>query len=151
MSLFASINTAATGLSAQRLRMDVISDNMANVNTTRTTEGGPFRRGRVIMRPRDDSPRFKLPFLPESFKPGPGTGVRVIKIEKDMSPTRMVYDPDHPDAVKSGPKKGYVEMPNVNIVKEMVDMISASRAYEANISMVNSAKAMFKSALNISR
>ena len=151
MGLFTAINTASTGLTSQRLRMDIISDNIANVNTTRTTDGGPFRRSRLILRPRDDLPRFKLPFLPESFKPGPGTGVRVIKIEKDMSPLRLVYNPHHKDAIKSGPNKGYVEMPNVNVVKEMVDMISASRAYEANITMVNSSKAMFKSALSISR
>ena len=151
MGLFTSINTASTGLTAQRNRMDVISDNIANATTTRTTEGGPFRRSRVILRPRDDQPRFKLPYLPEAFKPTPGTGVRVIKIEKDMSEPRWVFEPDHPDAVQTGPKKGYVAMPNVNVVAEMVDMISASRAYEANVTMVNSSKSMFKAALNIGR
>ena len=151
MGLFTSINTASTGLTAQRVRMDVISDNIANATTTRTTEGGPFRRSRVILRPRDDAPRFKLPYLPTSFEPGAGTGVRVIKIEKDMSELRWVYDPNHPDAVKVGDKKGYVAMPNVNVVEEMVDMISASRAYEANVTMVNSSKSMFKAALNIGR
>lgn len=151
MGLFSSVNTASTGLTAQRMRMDIISDNIANATTTRTTEGGPFRRSRAIMRPRDDSPRFKLPFLPESFKPGVGTGVRVVGIEKDMTPLRKVYDPFHPDAAKSGEWKGYVEMPNVSVVNEMVDMISASRAYEANVTMVNSAKVMFKAALGIAR
>ena len=82
MGLFTSINTASTGLTAQRNRLDVISDNIANATTTRTTDGGPFRRSRVILRPRDDLPRFKLPFLPDSFKPGPGTGVRVIKLKR---------------------------------------------------------------------
>lgn len=150
MGLFSSINIASTGLSAQRTRMDVISDNIANANTTRTTEGGPFRRKRVIFRPINDQPTFKLPFLPEDFKPGAGDGVRVVGIEKDQTELRKVFDPDHPDAIKTGRWKGYVEMPNVSVVKEMVDMISASRAYEANVTMVNSAKTMFKSALSIS-
>lgn len=150
MGLFTSVNIASTGLTAQRLRMDVISDNIANVNTTRTTEGGPFRRRRVIFRPRDDAPRFKIPFLPNAYKPGAGEGVRVVGVEKDMSPLKKVYDPDHPDALKTGKWKGYVEKPNITVVKEMVDMISASRAYEANVTMVNSAKSMFKSALRIS-
>ncbi len=151
MGLFSSINTASTGLTAQRMRMDVISDNIANATTTRTTEGGPFRRTRVILRPRDDAPRFRLPFVPKALEHGPGTGVRVVKLEKDKSPLRLVYDPSHPDAYKTGPKKGYVAMPNVNIVKEMVDMISASRSYEANLTMVNSSKAMYKAALSIGR
>lgn len=150
MGLFSSINVSATGLSAQRLRMDVISDNIANATTTRTTDGGPFRRGRVILRPRDETPTFQTHFLPDGFKPQVGDGVRVIKVDKDMSPTRMVYDPGHPDAIKTGPKAGYVEMPNVNVVHEMVDMISASRAYEANVTMVNASKSMFRSALGIS-
>ena len=149
MGLFTSINTASTGLTAQRLRMDVISDNIANATTTRTTEGGPFRRSTVILRPRDDAPRFRLPFAPETMKPGPGIGVRVVKIEKDARESRLVYDPEHPDSIKSGPKKGYVAMPNVSVVKEMVDMISASRAYEANVQMVNSSKSMFRAALAI--
>lgn len=150
MGLFSSINTSATGLSAQRLRMDVISDNIANATTTRTTDGGPFRRGRVILRPRDENPVFKTHFLPEGFQPKIGDGVRVMSVDKDMSPTRWVHDPSHPDAIKTGPKAGYVEMPNVNVVHEMVDMISASRAYEANVTMVNASKSMFRSALGIS-
>ena len=151
MGLFTSINTASSGLTAQRLRMDVISDNIANATTTRTTEGGPYKRSRVLLRPRDENPQFRTHFLPQPFKPEVGTGVRVVKIEKDESPLRYVYDPNHPDAIKSGPRKDYVAMPNVNVVKEMVDMISASRAYEANVTMVNSSKSMFKAALQIGR
>lgn len=150
MGLFSSINTSASGLSAQRLRMDVISDNIANASTTRTSEGGPFRRSRLLLRARDEMPTFHSHFLPEPFQPRVGTGVRVVKIEKDQSPTRWNYDPSHPDAIKSGPRAGYVEMPNVNVVTEMVDMISASRAYEANVTMVNASKTMFRSALGIS-
>lgn len=151
MGLYSSINTSATGLTAQRLRLDVISDNLANATTTRTAEGGAFQRSRVIFRPRVDQPYWKSPFLPDSLDNGLGQGVRVTKIEKDQAPPRLVYDPTHPDAIKSGPKTGYVEMPNVNVVNEMVDMISASRAYEANVSIINGSKAMFAKALEIGR
>jgi len=150
MGIFSSINTAATGLSADRVRLDVIADNMANVNTTRTNEGGPFRRSRVIMRPRVDSPYWRSPFLPESLDNGIGQGVRVAEIQKDYSTeNRLVWDPTHPDAIKSGPREGYVEMPNVDVVTEMVDMISASRSYEANAAIIEGSKAMFLRALDI--
>lgn len=151
MSLFGSIATSSSGLSAQRLRLDVISDNLANASTTRTSEGGPFQRSRVVFRPIVSQPYWRSPFLPESLDNGIGKGVRVNKVEKDNSPARMVYDPTHPDAIKTGPKQGYVEMPNVNVVNEMVDMIDASRAYEANVTLINGAKAMFNKALEIGR
>ena len=151
MGLFTSINIAATGMSVERLRSDVISDNIANSSTTRTPEGGPFRRSRVILRPIKETPYFRLPFQPAPFDEGSGRGVRVSTVEKDDSPPRLVYDPTHPDAIKSGPKTGYVEMPNVNIVTEMVDMIAASRAYEANSAIANGSKAMFLKALEIGR
>ena len=82
---------------------------------------------------------------------GPPSGVRVVKIEDDQSPFRLVYDPAHPDAIKTGPKIGYVEMPNINIVMEMTDLISASRSYEANVQMINNEKSMFNRALEIGR
>ncbi len=151
MGLFTSINIASSGMTAERLRSDVIADNIANASTTRTPEGGPFRRSRVILRPRVDQPYFRAPFLPEGLDNGLGKGVRVVEIQKDTSPTRLVYDPTHPDALKTGPKAGYVEMPNVNIVTEMVDLIAASRAYEANSAIVNGSKAMFLKALEIGR
>ncbi len=152
MGIFSSINTAASGLSAQRTRLDVISNNIANVDTTRTPEGGPFRRSRVIVRPRVQEPYWRSPFLPERLDNGIGKGVRIVKIDKDMdADPKLVYDPTHPDAIKTGPQKGYVEMPNVNIVEEMVDMISASRSYEANVAVVNGSKAMFMKALEIGR
>jgi len=151
MGLFTAINIAASGMTAERLRTDVISDNIANVSTTRTAEGGPFQRSRVILRPRVEQPYFRLPFLPDSLDNGIGQGVRVASIEKDTSPPRLVYDPTHPDAIKTGPMAGYVEMPNVNIVTEMVDMIAASRAYEANSAMADGSKAMFLKALEIGR
>ena len=151
MGLFSSINISGTGLSAQRLRMDVISNNIANVNTTRTTDGNVFRRSRVILRPKNDERVYRSPFLPERLKSGPGDGVKVIEIKEDTATPRLVYDPDHPDAIKSGPKKGYVEYPNVNIVTEMVDMISATRAYEANIASIQNSKSMFAKALEIGK
>lgn len=152
MGMFTSISTAASGLSAQRLRLDVISNNIANADTTRTPEGGPYRRSRVIFKPRVSEPYFKIPFLPKRLDNGIGKGVRVAEITKDKdAKTRLVYDPTHPDAIKSGPKTGYVEMPNVNIVEEMVDMISASRSYEANIALVNGSKTMFMRSLDIGR
>lgn len=152
MGIFSSINIAASGLSAQRTRLDVISNNIANVDTTRTPEGGPFRRSRVIVRPKVQEPYWRSPFLPERMDNGIGKGVRIVKIDKDMdADPKLVYDPTHPDAIKTGPQKGYVEMPNVNIVEEMVDMISASRSYEANVAVVNGSKAMFMKALEIGR
>ena len=150
MGLFTAINIAASGMSAQRTRSDVISDNVANASTTRTAEGGPYRRSRVIMRPRVSSPYWRSPFLPEGMDNGVGKGVRIAEIQKDYkTENRLVYDPTHPDAIKSGPREGYVEMPNVDIVSEMVDLIAASRAYEANASVIEGAKAMFQKALEI--
>ncbi|NBC29501.1 MAG: flagellar basal body rod protein FlgC [Spirochaetes bacterium] len=152
MGLFSTINTAATGLTAQRLRQDVIADNIANASTTRTTEGGAFRRSRVVFRPRVEDPYWKGPFLPEPLDNGVGQGVRVVSVEKDYdSELTLKYDPTHPDAIKSGPRAGYVEMPNVNVVEEMVDLISASRSYEANVSVIDGAKNMFNQALQIGR
>jgi flagellar basal-body rod protein FlgC len=152
MGLFSSMNIAATGLTAQRLRLDVIADNLANSTTTRTTDGGPFRRSRVIFRPRVSQPYWRSPFLPEKLDNGIGRGVRVAEIQKDLdAEPKLVYDPTHPDAIKTGPHAGYVEYPNVNVVEEMTDMISASRSYEANSAIINGSKAMFLKALEIGR
>ena len=151
MGLFNGIDIAGTGLSAQRLRMDVISNNIANINTTRTSNGSYFKKSNVILRPRDDERVYNSPFLPEALKSGPGNGVKVIEIKESYDPPRLVYDPEHPDAIQSGPKKGYVEYPNINIVGEMVDMITASRAYEANVVSIQNSKAMFNKALEIGK
>jgi flagellar basal-body rod protein FlgC len=152
LGLFSSMNIAATGLTAERVRLDVIANNLANVNTTRTTEGGPFRRSRVVFRPRVSQPYWRSPFLPGYLQQEIGRGVRVSKVEKDYdAQPRLVYDPTHPDAIKSGPRQGYVEYPNVNVVEEMVDMISASRAYEANIAVMNGSRSMFLKAMEIGR
>jgi flagellar basal-body rod protein FlgC len=134
MGLISTLRASASGLSAERLRMDLIADNLANANTTRTPDGQPYRRKVAIFEPIAPTPRM------------PG-GVRVAQIAQDPSPPRMVYDPSHPDADPNG----YVTYPNVDIVHEMVDMITASRAYEANIQAFNAAKGMFLRTLDIGR
>lgn len=151
MGLFTSINIAASGMSAERLRTDVISDNIANASTTRTQDGGAFRRSRVVLAQKENGIDWRTPFVPENIDRGNGGGVKVMGVEKDNSELRLVYDPTHPDAIQSGPKTGYVEYPNVNIVTEMVDLISASRSYEANSSVIQGSKEMFMKALEIGR
>lgn len=150
MGLFTSINIAATGMSVERLRTDVISNNIANATTTRTQEGGAYRKQSVIVEPiASSNPQWRFPFVDSELDNGPGKGVRVREIVKDSEQGIMVYDPSHPHAIQSGPNKGYVEYPNVNIVNEMVNMISANRAYEANSSVIQGGKEMFASALEI--
>lgn len=151
MGLFSSINIAATGMSVERLRTDVISNNIANASTTRTAEGGKFQKQTVILQSIGQETVFRNPYVPSDLDQGPGAGVKVSRIVSDTSQGRMVYDPSHPDAIKSGPNAGYVEYPNVNVVNEMVDLISASRAYEANASVIQGSKDMFSSALEIAR
>lgn len=150
MGLFTSINIAATGMSVERLRTDVISNNIANATTTRTQEGGAYKKQTVVLEPiASSNPQWRFPFVDSDMDNGPGKGVRVREIVKDTTQGRMVYDPTHPDAIQSGPNAGYVEYPNVNIVNEMVNMISANRAYEANSSVIQGSKEMFSSALDI--
>lgn len=152
MGLFSSINIASTGLSAERLRTDVISNNIANASTTRTQEGGAYKKSTVVFGAvSDDNAQWNFPFVLEAMDNGVGKGVKVLEIKKDTSEGRFVYDPTHPDAIQSGPHKGYVEYPNVNIVNEMVDLISASRAYEANATVIDGAKDMFNAALDIAK
>lgn len=148
MRLFSAFEISGSGLTAQRLRMDVIANNIANVNTTRTAQGGPYQRQRVVFEPRQES-EFVLPFSMEAQKraSGGGSGVRVVGVSNDPSAPRMVYDPGHPDA----DERGYVAMPNIQLVNEMVDMISATRAYEANVAAINSAKSMAAKALEIGK
>ncbi|HHY13606.1 MAG TPA: flagellar basal body rod protein FlgC [Thermoanaerobacterales bacterium] len=145
MGLFSSIDISATALTAERLRMDIISNNIANVNTTRTENGQPYRRKMPIFQEKAGSFQDILLRKQQSNQ---NRGVRVVGIKEDVSPFRLVYDPEHPDADK---ESGYVKMPNVHIVKEMVDMISASRGYEANVTAINTAKSMTMKALEIGR
>lgn len=151
MGMFSVLNISGSGLTAQRFRLDVIANNIANANTTRTPEGGPYQRKMVVLMPREDSLNFKSYLLPEALKPKLGTGVKVVSVEEDNSPPRLVYDPSHPDAIKYGKYKGYVLYPNVDIVKEMVDLIDATRAYEANVTMIDNSRRMFEKALQIGR
>jgi len=124
MRLFDSLEIAGSSLTAHRLWMDLISQNLANVNTTRTPEGGPYKRRVPVFAER-------LQSMNNDFK-----GVGVERIEADDLPPRMVYQPEHPDA----DAQGYVAYPNVNVVREMTDMMVATRAYEANLMVVESAK-----------
>ena len=152
MSYFSSLRTSSSGLTAQRLRMDLISNNIANAETTRTPEGGPYRRQQVLFTPKVAA---KLPI--GSFMRGGVAaiastsglieGVQPLKIIQDESPLRQVYDPGHPDANPNG----FVEYPNVNVVTEMTDMLSATRSYEANVTVLNAAKQMAQRALEIGR
>lgn len=148
MSMFLGIDAAASGLTAERLRMDVISNNIANSNTTRTDQGGAYHRRYVVFEPRErqiDSFEHLLQKM-IGVKKTTGEGVRAVMIAEDDTPGPLVYDPGHPDA----DEEGYVEKPNVNVVTEMVDMITASRAYEANVTTINAAKSMAMKALDIS-
>jgi flagellar basal-body rod protein FlgC len=150
--MFESINIATSALTAQRLKMDVVSNNIANATTTRTTEGGAYKRRRVILQPINERTRWRSPIHPDGLRTGEGRGVKVAKVEADdNTPLRLVYDPGHPDAIKIGTKKGYVEYPNVNPVTEMVDMIAASRSYQANVQVIEGFKGMFQQALQIGR
>jgi flagellar basal-body rod protein FlgC len=150
MSFFGAMDISASGLSAQRLRMDVISENMANINTTRTSAGGPYKRKVAVFSERPFSARLdeENRRLAESAPTRKGYGgVKVQEIAEDNSPGPSAYDPGHPDANADG----YVAMPNVSIVEEMVDMISASRAYEANVTAILNTKAMIAKTMEFAR
>ena len=149
MGMFMGIDTAASGLTAERLRMDVISNNLANSNTTRTEQGGAYKRHYVVFAPRERQPMSFEQTLMKAVgaRQNTGEGVRAVAILQDPEQGPLVYDPGHPDANA----EGYVEKPNVNIVSEMVDMITAHRAYEANTTTINSAKSMVNKVLEIGR
>ena len=138
MKIFDSVEIAGSSLTAHRLWLDTISSNLANINTTRTKAGGPYKR--------------KVPVFAEMLDNTIGGyhdigGVRVLDITEDQSAPRMVYQPDHPDANA----EGYVAYPNVNLVREMTDMLVASRAYEANLSVVTTGRDMWNGALEVMR
>ncbi|MCL5256742.1 MAG: flagellar basal body rod protein FlgC [Chloroflexi bacterium] len=146
MGYLSSLQISASGLTAQRLRMDVISNNLANMETTRTARGGPYLREQVVFSSRASTGARGI--LANSLQgPSQQAGVRAISIVEDQNAVRRVYDPTHPDA---GPD-GYVTYPDINVVTEMTDMISASRAYEANITALNVAKDMAVKTLDLFR
>jgi flagellar basal-body rod protein FlgC len=147
MSFLDSMQISASGLTAQRLRLDVISSNLANINTTRTAEGGPYRREQAVFSPIGNQYSFRDVVLGLVAPTSPTLGVRVSEIQQDNSEGRLVYDPEHPDADANG----YVHYPNVNPVTEMTDLISAQRGYEANITAMNATKAMAMKAIDLAR
>ncbi|MGY0691553.1 flagellar basal body rod protein FlgC [Virgibacillus sp. FSP13] len=151
MSIFNALNTSASALTAQRLRMDVISSNIANAQTTRATvnENGeyePYRRKMTVVEPKEKSFQSFLQKASNTTS-SPGSGVKVTEIVEDDEPFKLVYNPNHPDANEAG----YVELPNVDPLKEMVDLMSATRSYEANITSVNATKSMLMKALEIGK
>ncbi len=157
MGFMDSLDLSASGMTSERLRMDVISNNLANINTTHTATGEPYRRQTVTLSPGTTNFADTLSLI-ESHADGHMIaqsmdgdsqlgGVHVDGIVPDQTPFKQVYDPGNPDA----DKKGYVKMPNVSVVSEMVDMMSASRAYEANVSAVDAAKTMAERALDIGK
>jgi flagellar basal-body rod protein FlgC len=145
MDFFDALNTSSAALSAQRLRMNLISGNLANVNTTRTSEGGPYRRKEAVFAAQPLNQSFKQ--ILADRQNNTIASVKVARVIEDRNPPVMKYDPQHPDA----DAKGYVAMPNINLMEEMVNMISATRGYEANVTALKAAKDMALKALEIGR
>jgi flagellar basal-body rod protein FlgC len=148
MGLFDAIDASGSGLTAERLRMDVTSENLANAQTTKGADGQPYRRKEVVLQQAGAGSSFASVL---STVQGGGTadvrGVKVAGIVEDGTALKRIYDPGHPDADKNG----YVTMPNVNTVTEMTDLISSSRAYEANVTAMQTAKTMFSKTLDLLR
>lgn len=148
MSFWQSLRIGASGLFAQRLRLDTIANNIANAQTTRTKDGGPYKRQDVVF-----TPQTGQDFVPAFIAERTGSraevdgGVRVAQILTDQTPGQQVYDPTHPDADQNG----YVTYPNVNPVVEMTNMLSATRSYEANLAVVDAIKQMAVKAIDIGR
>lgn len=165
IGMFSGLSISASGLRAQRIRQNLISSNLANAETTRTKDGGPYKRQVAVLKEDPMDPEKRFVFGPDKMQgfttkenhiaiPNPGlplgkdqvgSGVEVVSIEQDQSPPRLVYDPSHPDA----DAQGYVAMPNINVVQEMTDMITATRSYEASVTAMNSTKSMLMKALEI--
>jgi flagellar basal-body rod protein FlgC len=145
MSMFSAFNISASGLTAQRYRMDVISENVANANTTRTSDGTPYVRKVVTFETKGANNSFSS-VLGNATRSYVGQGVKVTAVHEDTeTEMNMVYDPSHPDADENG----YVTYPNVNIITEMTNLIDASRSYEANATAFNASKSMAAKGLEI--
>ncbi len=147
MSFFSALNTSVSGMTAQRLRVNTISENIANAQTTRTPEGGPYRRREVILAAVSNDRTFEEELRSQDRSLSTATEVKVVGMTKDSRPPLLRYEPGHPDANE----EGYVAMPNVNVMEEMVNMMMASRAYEANSAAFNASKKMAESALDLGR
>jgi flagellar basal-body rod protein FlgC len=145
MGLFDALNISASGLTAQRLRMDVTSANLANAQTTRTPEGGPYKRQDVILQESSGADTFAGSLAGAMGSSDTPAGVEVAAIVNDTTPTKKVYEPTNPEA----DKQGYVEMPNVNPVSEMTDLIDASRSYQANVTAMQTTKTVFSKTIEL--
>lgn len=145
MDFFSSMEVSSSALTAERTRMNLISSNLANANATRTPEGGPYKRKDAVFSSQQ-SEGFGTVLEKAANRKGPQK-VAVTEIREDSNPPRMQYDPTHPEA----DAKGYVAMPNVNVVEEMADMIAATRTYEANVTAIQAAKSMALKTLEIGR
>lgn len=149
MSFLNTFDISASGLTAQRQRLDIASENIANINTTRTADGGPYRRKMVVLQEQpSESLSFKTVFNNRlRQKTASKGGVKVINILADKRDLNPVYNPEHPDANE----EGYVMMPNVDLVKEVTDGMSATRSYQANVTAFNAVKLMAQKALEIGK
>lgn len=146
MGYYDSVEISASGLSAERLAMDVIANNIANANTTRTPQGGAFKRQLVIFAQKPGAADQNAdPFDPLAAEKPNVEGVQALGITQDQSPDRLVFDPSNPEA----DPRGYVHYPNVQVVKEMVDLMAASRAYQANVAAIQEARSMSQSNISL--
>lgn len=146
MDFFTSLDISASALTAERTRMNLISSNLANANSTRTAEGGPYKRKDAVFAAEPVAESFSSVLKKAGRREDPKQ-VGVVQISEDQSPPRLQYDPTHPDA----DAKGYVALPNVNVVEEMADMIAATRTYEANVTAAQAAKSMALKTLELGR
>ena len=147
MSFLSSLNISASGLTAQRLRLDIASENIANIETTRTEDGTPYRRKMVVLEAREDNFQTVLNRAMDGKSRTSQGGVVAAAIADDDTELKAVYDPEHPDADENG----YVRMPNVDMIKETTDAMSATRSYEANITAFNAVKLMAQKAIEIGK
>ncbi len=145
MDFLTSLQISGSGLNVQRKRMDAISSNLANIETTRTPEGGPYKRKDVVVSSVPLGEEFATALNQEMFDKVRETVVSEIK--EDQTPPKMVFNPNHPDANE----EGYVAMPNINMMEEMVNLINATRSFEANVQAINSAKTMALRAIDLGR
>jgi flagellar basal-body rod protein FlgC len=146
MDLFTSMDISSSALTAERTRMNLISSNLANANSTKSADGGPYKRKDAVFSATPVARSFGTALNSAAGKIAPQQ-VEVLRIVEDQNPPRLQYDPNHPDA----DQKGYVALPNVNVIEEMTDMISATRTYEANVTAAQAAKSMAMKALELGR
>lgn len=147
MSFLNTLDISGSGMTAQRLRLDVVAENIANIETTRTESGGPYKRKTVVLQAEEPSFQSVLNQALQERQSTEGAGVKVVSVQEDNSESKLVYDPTHPDANE----EGYVEMPNIDLVKETADAMAASQAYQANITAFNTARLMAEKALQVGK